>query len=110
MLYEITNALAHPNHTVTITWSDGSKAVVNFEPYIAKGGLFTALNDSDYFVREMSVLPNGIGLAWPNEVDFSADGLRYDAFPKDKTGEFGEVSGVPGSPAKTDKPSLNPPR
>jgi hypothetical protein len=27
-------------------------------------------------------------LTWPNEVDFSADGLRHDAFPKEQSGEY----------------------
>ena len=35
----------------------------------------------------MRILPGGIGLTWPNEVDFSADGLRHDAFPHEDTGE-----------------------
>jgi hypothetical protein len=36
----------------------------------------------------MRILHGGIGLAWPNEVDFSADGFRCDAFPHEATGEF----------------------
>ncbi|MBV9491765.1 MAG: DUF2442 domain-containing protein [Verrucomicrobia bacterium] len=79
MLHEITEAVAHPDHTVTITWSDGARAQISFAPYLAKGGVFEALKDPAYFVREMRVLPGGIGLTWPNEVDFSADGLRHSA-------------------------------
>jgi hypothetical protein len=30
---------------------------------------------------EMRVMRDGIGLTWPNEVDFSADALRQDAEP-----------------------------
>ena len=88
MLYEITHAVAHPDHTVTLTWSDGVRGAVDLTPYIERGGLFAALKDPDYFMREMTILRSGIGLAWPNEVDFSADGLRYDAFPEDEAGEF----------------------
>jgi hypothetical protein len=81
MLYEITTAIPHPDHTVTITWADGARGVVDFTPFIARGELFGALREPDYFVREMSILHGGIGLSWPNEVDFSADGLRQDAIP-----------------------------
>jgi len=88
MLSRITNAVAHPDHTVTITWSDGAQGTVDLTPFIARGGLFAALNDANWFVREMRILPAGIGLAWPNELDFSADGLRQDAFPHEETGEF----------------------
>jgi hypothetical protein len=41
-----------------------------------------------YFVREMNILRGGMGLTWPNEVDFSADGLRHDAFPDEQIGEY----------------------
>ena len=93
MLYEITHAVAHPNHTVTITWSDGIQGEVNFTPFITKG-VFAALQDPAYFVREMRLLRSRIGLEWPNEVDFSADGLRYDAFPQEALGEFEEPVSV----------------
>jgi hypothetical protein len=88
MLYEITHAVAHPDHTVTLTWSDGARGAVDLTSYIERGGLFSALKDPDYFVREMTILEGGIGLTWPSEVDFSADGLRYDAFPADEANEF----------------------
>ena len=88
MLSRITNAVAHPDRTVTITWSDSTRVTVDLADFIARGGLFAALNDADWFVREMRILPASIGLAWPSELDFSADGLRRDAFPHEETGEF----------------------
>ena len=39
MLYEITNAVAHTDHTVTITWADGMRGVVDFTPVIERGAL-----------------------------------------------------------------------
>lgn len=89
MLHEITDAVAHSNHTVTVTWSDGVSSAVDLTPYIERGGLFAALQDPEYFVRNMTILRGGIGLAWPNEVDFSADGLRHDAFSKEPVGQVG---------------------
>ena len=88
MLFGIAEATPHPDHTVTIIWSDGACGVVDLAPFIARGGLFAALGDPAWFVNEMRILRGGIGLAWPNEVDFSADGLRHDAFPHEETGEF----------------------
>jgi hypothetical protein len=81
LLYEITAAIPHPDHTVTITWSDGVRGVVDFLPIIDRGGWFTPLRDPDYFIATMTVLPNGTGLTWPEEIDYSADGLRQEAFP-----------------------------
>lgn len=88
MLHKIIEATAHPDHTVSITWSDGARGAVDLTPFIARGALFAALDDPAWFVVEMRILPNGIGLTWSNEVDFSADGLRHDAFPHEDTGEF----------------------
>ncbi len=81
MLYEIAEATAHPDHTVTITWSDGVSAVIDFLPIIDRGGYFTPLRDGDYFAATMIVLDDGVGLTWPEEIDYSSDGLRREAFP-----------------------------
>jgi hypothetical protein len=97
MLYEIAEAEPHPDHTVSITWSDGVHGMVNFNPFIAQGGVFAALEDPEFFMREMRILRGGIGLTWPPEVDFSADGLRQDAFPNEQLSEFDvPVSGSGG--------------
>jgi hypothetical protein len=81
MLFEIVAAVAAPDHTVTITWSDGARGAVDFLPVIDRGGWFTPLRDGDYFVATMTLLPNGAGLTWPEEINYSADFLRTVAFP-----------------------------
>ena len=93
MLYEIVAAVAHPDHTVTITWSDGARGVVDFLPIIDRGGWFTPLRDPDYFIANMVVLSGGRGLTWPEEIDYSADGLRHDAFPNGLPHDFGVEQG-----------------
>jgi hypothetical protein len=55
MQHQIAAAVPHPDHTVTVTWTDG--------------------------------VTGTIGLTWPGEVDFSADGLRRDEFPLEQNGE-----------------------
>jgi len=80
-LYEIVSAVANPDHTVNITWSDGLSGVVDFLPIIDRGGYFTPLRDPEYFVSTMILLPGGAGLTWPEEIDYSSDGLRREAFP-----------------------------
>lgn len=89
MLYRIDKAIAHPNYTVTVTWSDGITAIVDLSPVIAKGNVFAPLQDAAYFVEKMRVATDRLGLEWPNRVDFSADGLRFRAFPKEAEAEFG---------------------
>jgi hypothetical protein len=88
MLYRIQKATAHPDHSVTITWSDGVEAVVDLAPVIAKGKVFAPLQDPGYFVEKMRVADDRLGLEWPNRVDFSADGLRFRAFPAEADEEF----------------------
>ena len=80
-LYEIVEAVPHPDHTVTIVWSDGQRATVDFLDIVDRGGWFTPPRDPDYFVANMILLPGGAGLTWPQEIDYSADGLRQTAFP-----------------------------
>ena len=91
MLYRINNAVAHRDHTVTVTWSDGVTAAVDLTPVIVKGNVFAPLQDPDYFVGRMQIAADRLGLEWPNRVDFSADGLRFRAFPLEAKTEFGIV-------------------
>ena len=80
-LYDVASAVAHQDHTVTMTWTDGVSATVDFLPVIDRGGWFTPLRDGDYFAATMVLLPDGAGLTWPEEIDYSADFLRREAFP-----------------------------
>jgi len=89
MLYKIENAIAHANHTVTVTWSDGVTAAVDLSPVIAKGIVFAAMQEPAYFVTNMRIATDRLGLEWPNRIDFSADGLRFRAFPQEAEAEFG---------------------
>jgi hypothetical protein len=87
MQHQIAAAVPYPDHTVKVTWTDGVTGTVSLTPFLAKGGVFAALQDPTWFVWEMRVMRGGIGLTWPGEVDFSADGLRHDAFPLEHNGE-----------------------
>jgi len=99
MLYRIVKATAHTNHTVTVTWSDGVEAVVDLAPIVAKGKVFTAMQEPDYFTQHMRVAEDRLGLEWPHRVDFSADGLRFMAFPQEAAEEFNTSAAKPTSPA-----------
>jgi hypothetical protein len=81
MLYRIDQATAHSNHSVTIIWTDGATADVDLAPVLASGPVFVSLRDAAYFVENMKVAPDQLGLEWPGGIDFSADGLRLRAFP-----------------------------
>jgi hypothetical protein len=68
------------------------EAVVDLAPFIAQGKVFTAMQDPDYFTRRMRVTEDRLGLEWPGNVDFSADGLRFMAFPQEEAEEFRSAS------------------
>jgi hypothetical protein len=89
MLYRIEKAIAHRDHTLTVTWSDGVEAVVDLSKVVAKGKVFAAMQDPRYFVEGMRMADDRLGVEWPNHVDFSADGLRFMAFPEEAAEEFG---------------------
>jgi hypothetical protein len=99
MLYRIDSAKAHPDHTVTVTWSDGVSATVDLAPVIAKGRVFEAMREPGYFIERMRVADDRLGLEWPNRVDFSADGLRFRAFPEEAEGEVSEPKDASTTPA-----------
>ena len=99
MLYRIKEALANIDHTVTVTWSDNVTAVVDLAPVIAKGKVFAPLQDAAYFTRNMQVAEDRLGLEWPNRVDFSADGLRFRAFPEEADAEFNAPEARTSTPA-----------
>jgi hypothetical protein len=88
MLYRINAAVPHPNHAVTVTWSDGVAAVGDLAPVIVKGNVFTPMQDPTYFMEKMRIAPDRLGIERPNRVDFSADGLRFRAFPEEAEAEF----------------------
>ena len=102
MLYRIEKATAHPDHTVTITWSDGVEAVVDLAPVVAKGKVFAAMQNPNFFVERMRVADDRLGLEWPDRVDFSADGLRFMAFPEEAAEEFGGSADESIAPTASD--------
>jgi Protein of unknown function (DUF2442) len=95
MLYRITAAAPHENHTVTVTWSDGVTADVDLSPAIAQGNVFASMQDAAYFVAQMRIAPDHLGLEWPGRVDVPADGLRFRAFPEEGETEFGASGDAP---------------
>lgn len=80
-LWEIVRAIARPDHMLDVTFADGASAAIDFLPIIDRGGWFTPLRDGDYFAATMTLLPDGAGVTWPEEIDYSADFLRQLAFP-----------------------------
>jgi Protein of unknown function (DUF2442) len=75
MLYSIETITPKPDYRLQLVYSDGSSIVIDFKPLIAKGGVFSALADPDFFAQ-VSVGDRGRSIEWSNGVDFCADALR----------------------------------
>ena len=65
---------------------------MDFKPNSAKGGVFMAMADPDFFVGKMHVDEDGRSLVWPGEVDFCADSLWYRTHPEDLERDYGETA------------------
>ena len=60
-------------YSIRLTFSDGTKAEVNFESELS-GGVFETLRDKDYF-RSFSLHPQFGTIEWENGADFSPEFL-----------------------------------
>ena len=78
--------------TVNVVWSDGRVALVDFAPIIDRSPVFSAMRDPEFFVHEAKITHTGSALAWSEVLEFSSDGLRYDAFPEEYRRDFGDAA------------------
>jgi hypothetical protein len=87
MLHRIVTATANADYSVDIAWDDGTNSHVSFASSVGRG-VCAPMKNVDYFVGNMAIGEDGFALAWPNEVEFSADSLWYKAHPDDKRREI----------------------
>jgi hypothetical protein len=76
-----------------IEWNDGYVGVVDLRPVIARGKIFTYLQNADSF-RKFRIGEYGHAIVWKNDksedIDFGADSLRQRA---EKQAELHRVAG-----------------
>lgn len=60
------------NYTIELTFSDGKRQIIDFEPVIGKGWM-ASLKDPVYFKKV--VLNDGGNLEWPEGQDFNPEAL-----------------------------------
>lgn len=82
MLHRIKGAVAKSDYTVKIDWDDGSVSEVSFADLVGRG-VCKPMKDRTYFISKMAIADDGYALAWPDEVEFSADSLWYKTHPQD---------------------------
>ena len=87
MLHRIKQATAAPDYSVALVWDDGSSSTVSFADLVGRG-VCAPFRDSLYFVERIRIADEGYALAWPDDVEFSADSLWYKTHPDDARGDI----------------------
>jgi hypothetical protein len=71
----VTNVRHTQGHRLELTFADGTTKEVDFKKQIiGRGGVFTPLEDLEFF-RQVSVDREAGTIVWPNGVDFCPDVL-----------------------------------
>jgi hypothetical protein len=91
-LEEIVQIEPKSDLTINVVWSDGRHTRVDFAPIIERSPVFSPMRDPDFFVREAKITHTGSAIAWSDLLEFSSDGLRYDAFPEEYQRDFGDAA------------------
>jgi hypothetical protein len=92
MQYRLIEAVARPDLTVSLTFEDGVSGTVDMRPNAELGGVCEPLRDPTFFVSAMHLADEGFVLAWSDEIEFSADSLRYKARPEDYRRDFPDLA------------------
>lgn len=67
-------------HTVTLIWANGTGTLHRFDRLIGRG-VFAPRADPSFF-EQARVGERGRSLEWPNDIDFCADALWFEAHPE----------------------------
>jgi hypothetical protein len=85
---EIVQIDPRSDFTIGVAWSDGREAQIDFAPIIDESVIFLQMRSQDFFVRNARIVNAGTAIAWSKMLEFSADGLRYEAFPDEYRRDF----------------------
>jgi len=74
MSYDVISANYVKDYTIRVTFENGKSGIIDFLPYIKKGGIYSKLKDIDYFKRFHINDELGI-ITWENEIDIAPETL-----------------------------------
>lgn len=74
MFHQIQKVRTVPHRNVLLTFEDGDLVLFDLSRYIAKGGIFAALDDEKAFA-DVQIEDDGHSLVWPGGIDFFAETL-----------------------------------
>ena len=77
MLHTIDHVTVQPNRQLLLRYAGGEEVLADFRPVIRRGGVFTPLDDPEFFER-VEIGGRGRYVEWPGGLDFCADALWED--------------------------------
>ncbi|MDB5394127.1 MAG: hypothetical protein JWM91_1633 [Rhodospirillales bacterium] len=81
-----------PGLTVRAVSSDGRDALIAFAPIIDRSPIFSPMGDVKFLIKNARLAHTGSAIAWTDVLEFSADGLRQDAFPDEYRRGFADAA------------------
>jgi hypothetical protein len=78
MLHDVVSATHKGNYRIELTFDNGERGVVDFSPYLQRGGIFKRFRDINFF-REFRVDPELGTLTWSGEIDVAPETLYAQA-------------------------------
>jgi len=78
MLHDVVSASYEGGYRIELTFDNGERGVVDFSPYLQRGGVFNRFRDVSFF-REFRVDPELGTLTWADEIDVAPETLYAQA-------------------------------
>jgi hypothetical protein len=78
MLHDVVSASYKGGYRIELTFDNGERGVVDFSPYLRRGGVFKRLRDVSFF-RAFRVNPELGTLSWADEIDVAPETLYAQA-------------------------------
>ena len=78
MIHDVVSATYQGSYRIEITFDDGERGIVDFTPYLKRGGVFKRFRDLTFF-REFHVDEELGTLTWGDEIDIAPETLYAEA-------------------------------
>ena len=78
MIHDVVSATYQGSYRIEITLDDGKQGIVDFAPYLKRGGVFKQFRDLTFF-REFIVDEELGTLTWSDEIDIAPETLYAEA-------------------------------
>ena len=78
MIHDIVSAAYQGNYRIEVTFDDGGRGIVDFAPYLKRGGVFSRFRDQTFF-RDFHVNKELGTLTWGDEIDVAPETLYAEA-------------------------------